>query len=191
MLTATGFLLQSRANKALQLRGSCALWAALASCQHTICITDKGQKGTGKICLSLKITSRWEGATPHPNYNLSHSVLWVKSTEIHHTGFRCLEVGYPSPPQLSQSPKRGKSRFSLGENSTLWRHYLLSKGIIAPQGLLERKQKGQDSGTEPQPREGSNWDSSTQNSLRSPQRPLWEAAVAIQILEKVLLVTTT
>jgi len=38
MLTATGFLLQRGAKEAvaLQLQGRNALWAALASCQHTI-----------------------------------------------------------------------------------------------------------------------------------------------------------
>lgn len=165
MLTATGFLLQRGTKEAvaLQLWGRHALWAALASCQHTICITDKVQKGVGKICLSLKITSEWEGAASHPNYNFSHSVFKPVGFITH--GFRYQAIGYPSPPQLAPSPKRGKSRFRrfisphnrLGEGSTLW-HSLLSTGITALQAPLGRKQEGVDwdSDTQPQPRVRSN-----------------------------------
>lgn len=144
---------------ALQLWGRHALWAALASCQHTICITDKVQKGVGKICLSLKITSEWEGATSHPNYNFSHSVFKPVGFITH--GFRYQAIGYPSPPQLAPSPKRGKSRFRrfisphnrLGERSTLW-HSLLSTGIIALQAPLGMKQEGVDWDSDTAPAQG-------------------------------------
>lgn len=112
MLAATGFLLQRGTKEAVALQqwGRHALWAALASCQHTICITDKVKKGAGKICLSLKIMSKWEGATSHPNYNFSHSVLQVKSSGIHHTWFQVSSNWVPKPATTSSITKERKKQ---------------------------------------------------------------------------------
>lgn len=112
MLTATGFLLQRGAEEAvaLQLRGRRALWVALAGCQHTICITDKVQKGAGKICLSLKIMSRWEGANSHPNYDFSRSVSWVKCSGIHHTWLQVSSGWVPKPTTTTSITKERKKQ---------------------------------------------------------------------------------
>jgi len=112
MLTATGFLLHRGAKEAvaLQLQGRNALWAALASCQHTIWITDKVQKGESKICLSLKIKSRWEGAASHPNYNFSHSVLQVKSSGIHNTRLQVSTSWVPRATTTNSITKERKKQ---------------------------------------------------------------------------------